>query len=165
VHALLTRPDDLRRFRAQPEHLPAAIEESLRFAPFAGTEGLPWVATREVDLGGVRIRQGDAVYVNFSAANRDETVWPDGEKLDFNRAYHQPNLAFGYGIHHCIGAPLARMELQIAAETVLRRFSGLRLAVPEEDITWTEGLLIRRIVALPVTWDLPVLPSFRKSGH
>jgi nocardicin N-oxygenase len=154
VYYLLTRPDDLHQISADPAHLPAAIEESLRFAPLGGTEdGLPWIATMDVDVGSERLREGDAVYVALRAANRDETIWPDGETLNFARGSTHPHMAFGYGIHHCIGAPLARAELLIASTTLLRRFAGLRLAVPREEIRWTEGRLIRRIAELPVVWD------------
>lgn len=153
VYCLLTRPDDLRRISADPAQLPAAIEESLRFAPLGGIEdGLPWIATRDVDVGAERIRTGEAVYVTLRAANRDESIWPDGETLNFNRADTQPHIAFGYGIHHCVGAPLARAELLIASTELLRRFTGLRLAIPQEEIRWTEGRLIRRIEELPIAW-------------
>jgi cytochrome P450 len=154
VYYLLTRPDDLRRISADPARLPDAIEESLRYAPLGGIEdGLPWIATRDVDLGPERIRTGEAVYVTLRAANRDDRIWPDGETLDFTRASAHPHMAFGYGIHHCIGAPLARAELLIASTALLRRFTGLRLAIPREEIRWTEGRLIRRITELPIAWD------------
>lgn len=154
VYYLLTRPDDLRRISADPARLPAVIEESLRYAPLGGIEdGLPWIATRDVEIGSELIREGETVYVTLRAANRDESLWPDGDTLRFDRDGVQPHIAFGYGIHHCVGAPLARAELLIALTALLRRFTGLRLAVPEEAIRWTGGRLIRRIEELPVTWD------------
>lgn len=154
VYYLLTRPDDLRRVSADPARLPAVIEESLRYAPLGGIEdGLPWIATRDVDVASETIREGDAVYVTIRAANRDESAWPDGEILDFDRVSPPPHLAFGYGIHHCVGAPLARAELLVASAALLRRFTGLRLAVTPDQIRWTRGRLIRRIEELPVAWD------------
>lgn len=154
IYYLLTRPDDLLRVSADLTRLPDVIEESLRYAPLTGIEdGLPWIATRDVDVASERIREGEAVYVTIRAANRDESIWPDGETLDFDRASPPPHLAFGYGIHHCVGAPLARAELLVASTALLRRFTGLRLAIAPDEIRWTAGRLIRRIEELPVAWD------------
>lgn len=159
---LLTRPDDLRRVTADPEVLPAMIEESLRYAPMGAIEdGLPWIATRDADVGSERISAGDAIYVTTRAANRDENIWPDGESLDFNRDTSHPHLTFGHGIHHCVGAPLARAELQIATAALLRRFTGLRLAIAPDEIRWTQGRLIRRIERLPIAWDGDARPGER----
>jgi cytochrome P450 len=85
------------------------------------------------------------------AANRDPSVFADPDHIDFTRA-ELPHLGFGHGVHHCLGAPLARMELQVALSTLLRRLPGLRLAVPEAELPWKAGMLVRAPLRLPVVW-------------
>jgi len=94
---------------------------------------------------------GDPVLVSFPAANRDGRVFSDPEKFDITRG-RTGHLAFGHGIHHCMGAPLARLELEVALETLLRRLPDLRFAVPEPEIPWKAGSLMRGPKRLPVTW-------------
>ena len=89
--------------------------------------------------------------VNIAAANRDDAVFADADRLDLTRQVN-PHLGFGHGVHHCVGAQLARMELRVVLETLLDRAPGLRLAVPVEDLTWKSGLLVRGLVAMPVVW-------------
>lgn len=108
------------------------IEESLRYAPMGGFEdGLPWIAVSDVQIGDAQIRDGDLVYVISRAAR------PEAENLDFTRTAAPAHLGFGYGIHHCIGAPLARADMLIAVTSLLRRFSGLRLGIAPDEIGWT----------------------------
>ncbi|MFC6884574.1 MULTISPECIES: cytochrome P450 [Actinomadura] len=151
AYVLLTRPEQWERLRRDPGLLPGALEELLRFVPLGSETGLPRVATRDVRLGGVLVRAGDTVMAARTAASRDEKVFGDGERLDLGRE-ENPHLAFGYGLHHCVGAHLARLELQVAFSALLRRFPGLRLAVPEPEVRWKDGLVVRGPAALPVTW-------------
>ena len=148
VFHLLRTPDRLGELRADPSLLPAAIEELLRFTALGGSAGFPRIATEEVELSGVTIKPGEAVFVNNVTANRDPSVFANPHELDFRRE-HNPHITFGHGAHHCIGAPLARMELQVALGTLLERFPRLRL---DGDVTFKKGRLIRGPQTLPVAW-------------
>ncbi|RVU16054.1 cytochrome P450 [Streptomyces antnestii] len=152
VLTLLDRHLDVwARLGEHPEDVPAALEELLRTVNLTGndTSGLPRIATEDVTIGGTTIPAGDAVFLSFASANRDSAVFADPEAVDFGRA-DNPHLAFGYGIHHCLGAPLARVELAVALEELTRRFPGARLAVPESELLWRAGDVNHNLVSLPV---------------
>ncbi|GHF65524.1 cytochrome P450 [Streptomyces mashuensis] len=151
VLALLRRPGELRRLRERPELLPAAVEELLRTSQAGGGLGALRIATEDVELSGVRIAAGEAVLPLINAANRDPAVFTDPDTLCLDRELN-PHLSFGHGIHHCLGAQLGRMELQAGLAALLRILPGLRLAVPETELTWSAGLAFARPDALPVTW-------------
>jgi cytochrome P450 len=136
---------------ADPTLLPSAVEELLRYVPLVASAEFARVAREDVVVGGTRVRAGEAVLVELHAANRDSTVFPDPDTLDLARSSN-PHVAFGHGIHHCLGAPLARLELQVALTGLITRMPGLRLAVPFEDVRWRTDRLLRGAVALPVTW-------------
>jgi len=91
------------------------------------------------------------VMTQTASANRDGRVFDNPDEIDFHRE-NNPHIAFGHGVHHCLGAQLARLELQVAVGTVLRRFPGLRFAVPAEEMPFKAGRLVRGLQALPVTW-------------
>lgn len=148
---LLTRPDLLARMREEPELRPQALEELLRYIPHRNAVGLSRIALEDVVFHGVRIRAGDPVYVSYLAANRDPDVFPDPERIDFDRTPN-PHLAFGYGAHYCAGANLAKLETELIMDTLLDRVPGLKLAVPPAEVPWRRGALIRGPEALPVTW-------------
>ncbi len=148
---LCTRPQLMERMRAEPELRPQALDELLRYIPHRNAVGLSRIATEDVVIRGVRIREGDAVYVSYLAANRDPEVFPDPERIDFDRAPN-PHLAFGNGPHYCAGQVLARLEAELLVNTLVDRLPGLRLAVPPEDVPWRRGALIRGPEALPVSW-------------
>ncbi|MVU80894.1 cytochrome P450 [Nocardia sp. ET3-3] len=151
TYALLTNPGAWERLREDPEQVPAAIEELLRYIQLGNGGAFPRIATEDVELSGTLIRAGEAVFVDLQAANRDESAFPDPHTLDLDR-HHNSHLAFGHGFHHCIGAQLARLELQVALTALLRRFPTLRLAVPAEQIEWKTGMLLRGPKSLPVAW-------------
>ncbi|WP_346768442.1 cytochrome P450 [Streptomyces sp. R301] len=151
VFALLTHPEHLARLRAEPELVPQAVDELLRYIPHRNAVGLSRIAMEDVEVGGVRIPAGDPVYVSYLAANRDPEVFAEPDRLDFDRAYN-PHVAFGHGPHYCPGATLARMESEILLGSLWTRFPDLRLAVPEEELRWQRGALIRGPETLPVTW-------------
>ncbi|MFK3735175.1 cytochrome P450 [Streptomyces sp. NPDC088090] len=151
VFALLTHPEHLARLRAEPGLIPQAVDELLRYIPHRNAVGLSRIAMEDVEVGGIRIPAGDAVYVSYLAANRDPDVFPEPDRLDFDRA-HNPHVAFGHGPHYCPGATLARLESEILLGSLWTRFPGLRLAVPEEELRWQRGALIRGPETLPVTW-------------
>jgi cytochrome P450 len=111
----------------------------------------PRIATEDVILSGVLISEGDAVFASLPAANHDAGVFPRPDVIDFKRG-HNPHLAFGHGVHHCLGAQLARMELVTALDGLLRRFPDLRLAMAPQDVTWKAGLTVRGPISLRVSW-------------
>ena len=151
LYVLMSHPDEMRLLHDKPELIPAAVEELMRWVPLFATAVFPRYANEDVELSGVVIPAGDPVLPSIASANRDERVFADPDRIDFTRQ-PAPQVGFGHGMHHCLGAPLARMELQIALATLLARFPDLRIAVPEEEIPWKAGTLIRGPRRLPVTW-------------
>ncbi|MFF9768838.1 cytochrome P450 [Streptomyces sp. NPDC014636] len=150
-YLLLTRPDLVERLRAEPEIRPRAIDELLRYIPHRNAVGLSRIALEDVEIGGVRIRAGDPVYISYLAANRDPAVFSDPETIDFSRSPN-PHLAFGFGPHYCPGGILARLEEELLTDALLDRVPGLRLAVPADQVFFRKGALIRGPEALPVAW-------------
>jgi cytochrome P450 len=148
VLALLTHPEQLALLRAQPHRLPNAIEELLRFDG-ALQAATPRFTAEPIDLGGVTIPAGELVIPGLLAANRHPVCTAQPDQLDITRT-DNPHLAFGHGIHHCLGAPLARLEGRIALGTLLARFPQLRLAVPVEQLIRRPGVLLNGLATLPV---------------
>ncbi|MDN3354757.1 cytochrome P450 [Actinomadura sp. DC4] len=156
VYTLLAHPDQLALVRDDPSLLSGAVEELLRYIPLMTTETeLPRYATVDVPLEGGTVPAGRAVLPLYSVANRDPRAFPDPARLDVRREMAQAQLGLGHGAHHCVGAQLARMELQVALGSLLARLPGLRLAVPEEELRWKHGMATRGLLGLPVTWDAP----------
>ncbi|MET0136640.1 MAG: cytochrome P450 [Kibdelosporangium sp.] len=148
LHALLTHPAQLAALRADRTLLPAAVEEFLRYdGPAMIT--VPAKATAPIEVGGVTIRPGDVVVPVLATANRDPHRFDSPAEFDITRQ-DTSHMAFGHGIHHCLGAPLARLEGRIAITHVLDRFPRLRLARPAEDPVRNPGLLLNGISRLPV---------------
>jgi cytochrome P450 len=150
VVALLEHPAELADLRSEPAKLAVAIEELLRYdAPVPHSTFR--FAVEPVDLGGTTIPAGAQVIISLAAANRDGGQFGRPDELDLDRAESR-HLAFGHGIHHCLGAPLARMEGQLAIGTLLRRFPQLRLAVSADELHWGhgDGLVLRGLSELPV---------------
>ncbi|WP_377271306.1 cytochrome P450 [Peterkaempfera sp. SMS 1(5)a] len=154
VLALLRHPAQARLLREQPDLLPGAVEEFLRYdAPVELTPQR--FAAADVRLGGQLIRRGDIVQIALTSVGRDAASTdaapgtPGPDELDVTRAgvHH---LSFGHGIHYCLGAPLARLEAVIALGALLRRLPGLELAVPYEQVAWIPGGIMRGPMALPV---------------
>ncbi|RII07934.1 Cytochrome P450 107B1 [Streptomyces sp. YIM 130001] len=148
--ALLRNPDQLAQLREHPEFLPSAIEELLRFdGPVE--RATPRFATEDIELAGVTIPKGSAVAVVLGAADRDPSLFPDPDRLDIQRTGSE-HLAFGHGIHFCLGAALARMEGQVAIGSLLARFPVIRLACPQDELRWRIGgpSITRGLEALPV---------------
>ncbi|WP_232667333.1 cytochrome P450 family protein [Pseudonocardia sp. TRM90224] len=143
--ALLTHPEQLAALRSRPELLPAAIEELLRFdGPLQ--VATPRCVAEPMMLGGCELAPGDIVVPALQPANLAQ---PGGTELDLTRE-SRPHLAFGQGLHFCLGAPLARLEGRIALGTLLARFPDLRLAVPPSALTWKRAVLLHGLHALPV---------------
>jgi cytochrome P450 len=148
---LLRHPDQLARIRQDPSLLPAAIEELLRFdGPVERTLNR-WAAT-DVKLGGQAIARGDLVIAIVAAADRDPERFANPDTLDVTRPELSRHLAFGRGSHYCLGAPLARLEAEIAFATLFRRLPALRLALDPAELEWRATPGFRRLVSLPVAW-------------
>ena len=146
--ALLQHPEQLAELRARPERIGATVEELLRYdGPLQS--GVPVVAAAPTEIAGVAIPAGDVVVVSLLAANRDPARGADAGRLDVTRP-DPAHLAFGHGVHHCLGAPLARVEGRIALGTLSARFPDVRLAVPVDRLARYPGLLMNGLTALPV---------------
>ncbi|GAB2723714.1 cytochrome P450 [Kitasatospora kifunensis] len=150
--ALLTHPDQLRALREHPEHIDRAIEELLRYLTIVQF-GTVRVALEDVEIDGHHIRAGETVLASLPAANRDPEHFERPEELDLTRPPSQ-HVAFGHGIHQCLGQQLARVEMEVALPALLRRFPTLRLAVPPEQVPMRHDMAIYGVHALPLTWDV-----------
>jgi len=147
---LLAHPDQRDALLDDPSLLPTAVEEILRLSD-TGEGGVPRYAREDVEIGGVTIRAGDAVMLNGGAGNHDERAFPDPGCFDVRR-HPNPHLTFGHGPRFCIGAPLARIELQTVFARLVQRFPTLRLAAPIDELAVRADLLTGGLRALPVTW-------------
>ncbi|WP_433074747.1 cytochrome P450 family protein [Dactylosporangium sp. CA-052675] len=148
--ALLGAPDQRKLLAERPELITGAVEEFLRIdAPVH--QATLRVAVRDVDLDGVRVPAGSVVTVALGAAGRDPARFSAPEQLDIGRA-GPAHLAFGHGIHYCVGAPLARLEGQVAIDALMRRLGDVALAVPADALRWRETRIMRGLAALPVTF-------------
>ncbi|GAA2734576.1 cytochrome P450 [Streptomyces nogalater] len=149
IAALLVHPGQLSLLRERPELLPDAVEEFLRYdGPV--NPGIARFAREDIEIAGVTIPRGATVVIASAIADRDPARFTDPDRLDITRG-DSGHLAFGHGIHYCLGAPLARLEGEIAIGTVLRRLPDLALAVPPAELTWRPGGL-RGPARLPVTF-------------
>ncbi|MFC7865804.1 MULTISPECIES: cytochrome P450 [Streptomyces] len=146
---LLQNPGRLAELRADPALLPAAVEELMRMLSIA--DGLARVALQDIEIDGTTIRAGEGVFFSTSVINRDPGQYDEPDALDFHRPTRH-HVAFGFGIHQCLGQNLARAELEIALGTLLTRLPGLRLAAPAEEIPFKPGDTIQGMLELPVTW-------------
>ena len=145
--ALLRNPEQFELLRAQPELVESAVEEFLRYdGPVQGTAR---VAMADVEIGGQAIKEGQLAFTMLAAADRDPAIFSRPEALDITRTDNR-HMAFGYGIHFCLGAPLARAEAQIAFATLLRRLPELRLDVEEPQ--WGGTFILRGLKGLPVAF-------------
>jgi cytochrome P450 len=148
VVALLTHPDQLAKLKANPELAKGVVEETLRYwgpVDFIGRR----IAKEDVELSGTLIPTGEQATVSLASANRDPERFANPDVFDITRVDAKRHVAFGKGIHACLGAPLARVEGQVAFTTLFRRFPELRLAVPAEDVYWG-GSFLRGFARLPV---------------
>ncbi|MBP0454628.1 cytochrome P450 [Kitasatospora sp. RG8] len=150
VLALLQHPAELERLRTDPHRIRAAVDELLRYDSAVSIATWRW-APDEVDLSGTAVPAGSPVFVCPGAANRDPGRFPDPDRLDLGRANAAGHLAFGHGIHRCLGAPLAHAEVEIVLGVLLERFPGLQLAAPADRLVRRQSRLVRGLVALPVS--------------
>ncbi|GHD72480.1 cytochrome P450 [Streptomyces goshikiensis] len=146
---LLRHPEQLAELRAEPSLMSEAVEELMRFLSIA--DGMLRVATEDIEIGGVTIRPDDGVVFSTSVINRDDAVFENPDALDWHRPARH-HLAFGFGIHQCLGQNLARAEMEIALGTLFDRLPGLRLAAEPDLIPFKPGDTIQGMVELPVAW-------------
>jgi cytochrome P450 len=150
--ALLEHPEQLAVLRAadDPGVIRGAVEELLRYLTITHS-GRRRVALADIEIAGVVIREGDGIVLPNDVGNRDAAAFPHPDRLDVRRDARR-HLAFGFGVHQCLGQPLARMELQVAYGTLYRRIPGLRLAANIEDIPFKHDGIVYGVYELPVTW-------------
>jgi cytochrome P450 len=149
VLALLTHPAQLAALRADPSLLPSAVEEFLRYDSPVNLATLRYT-TQPLTLGDNTIPEGEFLLISLGSANRDPARFPGADTLDITRA-HSSHMAFGHGIHYCVGAPLARMEAETAIGSLLERFPNLRLAVEPGNLRYRHSPLLRGLEELPVS--------------
>ncbi|WP_449346561.1 cytochrome P450, partial [Streptomyces xanthochromogenes] len=146
--ALMQHPDQLALLHNDPSLITSAIEEFLRYE--GSVEVATWrFALEDLDFDDVRVPAGAPVLVSLGSAGRDPDRFENPDTFDITRG-DAGHLVFGHGMHYCLGAPLARMEGQIAVGSLVRRFPAIRLAAPVDTLRWREGLLIRGLYELPV---------------
>ncbi|MEV0204037.1 cytochrome P450 [Streptomyces sp. NPDC050788] len=148
VLALLTHPDQLAALRADPSLVDGAVEEALRYEGPVENATFRFAA-EPLEIGGTKIDRGDAVMIGLTAADRDTRRYADPDRFDVRRDT-RGHLAFGHGVHYCLGAPLARLEARTAIRALLERAPGLALDGPPGD--WLPGMLMRGVRSLPVRW-------------
>jgi cytochrome P450 len=148
VHVLLENPEQWAELCADPSRIPAAVEELTRFVPLGAGAAFPRYATEDVEVGGVLVKAGEPVLVAVGAANRDALRFSSPETLRFDRDENQ-HIGFGHGAHHCMGAQLARLELQEALRVLTMRLPGLHIA---GELEWKTGMIVRGLHRMPVGW-------------
>jgi cytochrome P450 len=150
VLALLQHPEQAQLLRQDPTLIRSAIEELLRYNGPLFNATARW-AREDLEIGGKQIRRGDMISVELASANHDERQFFQADELDITRQENR-HIAFGKGIHYCLGAPLARLEGQIAIGTLLRRLPNLRLDIDPRNLTWRPGTLVHALDMLPVAF-------------
>lgn len=148
--ALLENPDQLRLWQSDQSLTPSSIEELLRYYSPVEIATARW-ASRDFTWQGKNVSKGDLIFVGLAAANRDPEQFEDPDRLDITRMKNK-HIAFGNGIHFCLGAPLARLEGKIALSTLIRRLPNLRIDTASEEFKWRSGILMRGLERFPVTF-------------
>ncbi|MFF8957081.1 cytochrome P450 [Streptomyces sp. NPDC014894] len=150
MRALFAHPDQLAQVRADPDLLGGAVEEMLRYEGPLENSTMR-LALEDVEMGGTVVPAGSTVLISVADADRDPARFKDPERFDIHRDA-RGHLAFGHGLHHCLGAPLARLEGRIAVRGLLDRFPALTPDTDEGELSWLPGMLIRGVRELPVRW-------------
>jgi cytochrome P450 len=150
VLSLLRNPDQWEKLRANPDLVPSAVEELLRHQSIIPT-GVQRIAREDLEIGGITIKAGEGVLLQVATANRDPRAFEDPDRIDIERNSRQ-HMAFGFGVHQCLGKPLARIELQSALAGILRRLPDLKVVKPLEELDFRHGGNIYGLFSLPVEW-------------
>lgn len=148
ILALLQHPAEFEKYTSDNSLIDSMIEEMLRYTNPV-QHALPRIAKEKIDIEGKTIHKGESVLLFVAAANRDKAVFENPETFDIGRTPNK-HLAFGYGVHHCLGAQLARLETKIALERLLARYPAMELAVPASQITWRKSIFLRGLASLPI---------------
>jgi cytochrome P450 len=148
IHSLLTNPEELAKLRADLSLIPAALDELIRFDSGVAV-GTFRFTKEEITLGEVTIPAGEILALSMNSAHRDSAKFPEADRLDVTRC-PKNHLGFGHGTHYCVGAPLARIQLEVSLTKLLTKFPDLRLAVPSDELAWEHGALMRGLTELPV---------------
>ncbi|MEV5889261.1 cytochrome P450 [Nonomuraea fuscirosea] len=148
---LLRHPEQLAALRADPSGWPAAVDELLRYLSIVDWVAFDRVSTEDQEIGGQQVRKGDGIYVLGASANRDERAFERPDEFDPGRGANH-HVAFGYGVHQCLGQNLARAELEIALRTLFERVPGLRVTMSDEELPAKYDGAIFGLTAMPVTW-------------
>ncbi|MDY7232712.1 cytochrome P450 [Hyalangium rubrum] len=151
VELLLNNPEQLQALRNDPSLIAGAVEEAVRMT--SPVHAMFRTALEQVEIGGVTIPKGAHIRIVYASANRDEARFHEPERFDIRRPDVKKHLAFGQGLHFCVGAPLARLEARLALEALLRHLPGLRL-VPGQNPGFLRSVTVRRHESLEVAWDL-----------
>lgn len=147
---LLTHQEQRHALRDDPRRIAAAVEEMLR-APGTGGGGIPRYARADLEISGITVRAGDLVLLHNGAANHDQSVFADPDRFDITRQAAS-HLTFGHGRRYCIGAPMARIEVQAVFSQLIPRFPAMRLAVPAVELRLNSDVLTGGLAELPVSW-------------
>jgi cytochrome P450 len=149
--ALLRNPEQMRLLRDNPELMPTAVEELLRYLSIVGSLGLARVAIEDLTVGGVQIRAGQTILISLPAVNRDPALTGQPDELDISRERTR-HVAFGHGIHQCLGQQLARTEMKVGYRQLLDRFPTLALACEPHEVPLRSDMRIYGAHSLPITW-------------
>jgi cytochrome P450 len=152
VFAFLRHPSQLAAFLADPAGTETAVEEMLRYLTIIHLGAPIRAALEDVELDGQLVRAGETVVLGLPAVNRDPEMFPEPDTLRLDRVDARRHLAFGHGVHQCLGQQLARVELRVAYRALFERFPTLALAVPAEEVRLRENALAYGVWRLPVTW-------------
>ncbi len=151
IFYLLTHPEQKARLEADPSLTENFVEETLRM--LTPTNNMWRVATQDAEVGGVAVKQGDLLLLRFGSANRDDAHFPDGDRFDITRDNAKEHLAFGAGVHLCLGQQLARKEMQTAFPIVLSRLNNMQLVEAPESFSYVPSILLRGVERLDLTFD------------
>jgi cytochrome P450 len=150
VLLLIEYPDQHEKLKADPDLIPNLVEEVLRLA--TPTANMWRVVTKDTDINGVPVKAGSMIQIRFSSANRDEAVFQAPQEFDVTRENARSNIAFGHGVHMCIGASLARKEMEVAFRVLLQRLDNLALDCEPEKLFYPPNVLLRGLSRLPITF-------------
>ena len=148
VLLLARNPDQLEKMQNNPDLIPDLVEEVLRLT--TPTANMWRVAVKDTRINDVEVPAGTMVQIRFSSANRDEDVYADPDRFDVERTNLKSNIAFGHGVHMCVGANLARKELEVAFRVILERLDNLRVICLDEELVYPPNVLLRGLARLPI---------------
>lgn len=151
LYYLIGNPDQMAKLKADPSLVPNFVEETLRY--LTPTNNMWRVATQDAEIGGVPIKKNDLILLRYGSGNRDDAHFPNADKFDVSRENAKTHLAFGAGIHTCIGSQLARKEMTIAFPILLDRLKNLKLAAGKNSFRYSPNILLRGVLELHIAFD------------